>query len=330
MSKILIIRFSAFGDVAMTLPVIFSLAKRYPQQEFIFLTHPFFQDLQPYFPSNVRLLTVDVKKKYRGFWGLYRLHHQLRKEDITAVADLHDVLRTKILRLFFFIQGLNVKIIDKGRKDKAILTRKIGKHLWPLKSQFARYQKVFSDLNLPFKMDFQSILPIQNQQEKQEKILGIAPFSKHLGKTYPLEKIEKIIHFFDQKKTKIVIFAAHTEVEKLKFIQEKYPNLEFFIGEKIVKILKKMQKISVLLSMDSANQHFASLVQTPVISIWGATHPYLGFSGWQQKPEHQIVAKIYCSPCSTFGQKPCFRKDYACMTTLESEQVIKKLEQFLL
>ena len=63
---ILIIRFSALGDVAMTVPVVYSVARRYPDVRFTVLSRPFarplFEDLAP----NVRFMAAEVKTDYRG------------------------------------------------------------------------------------------------------------------------------------------------------------------------------------------------------------------------------------------------------------------------
>jgi len=95
MAKILIIRFSALGDVAMAIPVLFSMAKKHPEREFIFLTDLFFDPLRPYFPHNVQLQTVAIHRQ--NVWGLYQLYRQLKPLQIEAVSDLDDVIRTKVL-----------------------------------------------------------------------------------------------------------------------------------------------------------------------------------------------------------------------------------------
>ena len=88
-----------------------------------------------------------------------------------------------------------------------------------------------------------------------------------------------------------------------------------------------MSQLDVMLSMDSANMHLASLVNTPVVSIWGATHPYSGFMGWNQSMQNVIQTDLPCRPCSIYGKTPCHRGDYACLTSIKPETVVKKLLQ---
>ena len=88
-----------------------------------------------------------------------------------------------------------------------------------------------------------------------------------------------------------------------------------------------MSLFDVMLSMDSANMHLASLVNIPVVSIWGATHPYAGFMGWKQLPINTVQLDLPCRPCSVYGQKPCWRGDYACLREIKPEEIIAKIEE---
>ena len=84
-----------------------------------------------------------------------------------------------------------------------------------------------------------------------------------------------------------------------------------------------------MLSMDSANMHLASLTNTPVISIWGATHPYAGFMGWNQPQNNAIQMDMDCRPCSIYGNKKCFRKDYACMNQIDESVIVQKIKDII-
>ena len=88
-----------------------------------------------------------------------------------------------------------------------------------------------------------------------------------------------------------------------------------------------MGQLDVMLSMDSANMHLASLVGTRVVSVWGGTHPYAGFLGWSQKTEDCAQLDMPCRPCSVYGNKPCLRGDYACMNGITPSQILEKLVQ---
>ena len=142
---ILVIRFSALGDVAMTVSVIDAYAREHPDVSIIVLTRERFVPLFAWCSENVTTIGVNLDE-YKGLWGLYRLYHQITKSpnpqitNYTCVVDLHDVLRTKILRTFFRFSGVKVNVVNKGRKEKQ---RLIGHGVdgKPVKTMKDRYRE---------------------------------------------------------------------------------------------------------------------------------------------------------------------------------------------
>lgn len=162
--------------------------------------------------------------------------------------------------------------------------------------------------------------------------IGIAPFAKHTGKTYPLEKMEQVVNELSRHENyRIFLFGGGArELATLKDWEQKYPHTRTLSDKlQLNGELALIHQLDVMISMDSANMHMASLTHTPVISIWGATHPYGGFLGWKQSPENIIQVDMPCRPCSIFGHKPCFRKDYACMNRITPEMIIEKVNTLL-
>jgi len=93
--------------------------------------------------------------------------------------------------------------------------------------------------------------------------------------------------------------------------------------------LALISRLDVFLTMDSANMHFAALVGTPVVSVWGATHPYAGFYPYGVPPANAIQEALDCRPCSTFGEKPCHRGDWACLTRISPTHIVRRVEEQL-
>ena len=113
--RLLISRFSAMGDVAMTVPIVSSLAQQYPSVRFTVLSKPFarafFENLAP----NVGFMGADIKGEYRGMKGLNALYRRLSAKQFTAIADLHDTLRSKYLRMRFNLSRNRVEHINKHK-----------------------------------------------------------------------------------------------------------------------------------------------------------------------------------------------------------------------
>lgn len=340
-NKIVVIRLSAIGDVAMTVPVIWSLVKQYPELQVTFVSQAFAKDFIEEIPG-VLFFQADTKGRHRGFWGIYRLFCDLRRIDrYDALVDLHNVIRSKILRFFFRLTSTRVRKIDKGRKEKRALCRIEGKKLVPLDPTTTRYKKVFNDLGLTIDDRFDYIfdnvlLPpkvLAVVGQKTMKWIGIAPFAKHKGKIYPLEYMERVMEMLTTNgKYKILLIGGGGDEQTLLEDWEKrFPNTVSLARKFSIKDeLKIISNLDVLLAMDSANMHFASLVNTPVVSIWGATHPYAGFYGWKQNPDNALQVSLYCRPCSIYGNKPCFRKDYACLYQIAPEVVVSKVTSLLI
>ena len=339
---VLITRFSAVGDVAMTIPLLYSLCASYPQHRFIFLSRERFGQFFINKPKNLDFIGINLDK-YKGLPGLYRLYRELSKYNPDMLADLHDVLRTKILRTYFrCLSRIKVESINKGRKEKKALT-KPGNHKTALKSTFERYRDVFTRLGLPFEPnftslfredkgnidDFATIIPTK----RNDRWVGIAPFARHNGKIYPLDKMEQVVSSLSEHgNIKLFFFGNGPKEESV--INDwcsKYANTVSFIGKSNFNgELRLISHLDAMICMDSANMHMASLVGTPAISIWGATSPLAGFLGWKQHNEDCIELPLECRPCSIFGNKPCRFGDYRCMDITPqtvADRVILRIEK---
>ena len=338
--NVLLIRFSAIGDVAMTVPVIHSLAKAYPDKHFTMLSNvrfaPFFKGL----PDNVSFLGVDLKKDYHGFGAMLKLFFQLRRKHFDAVADLHGVLRTTALSIFYRLFFTKVKRIDKDRKSRKSLTRLKNKDLTPRLTSFERYRIVLEKLGFGFDLKFRSIFGDGKPDlssikgivgDKDCTWVGIAPFAAHKGKIYPLYLMEEVVSQIDSCcLCRQFVFAYGKERSLVEEWAQKYRSVEIIDtrlgleGE-----LALISNMEVMLAMDSSNMHLASLTGTPVVSIWGATHPAAGFMGWGQKPDDCIQLALPCRPCSIYGKKECIYADYRCLTGIDPDKVFAKVKAYL-
>lgn len=348
---ILVIRFSALGDVAMVVPVVWSLAHQYPDVRITVLSRgfarPFFENLTP----NVGFMEADLKREYHGIKGLNALYRRLAAKQFTAVADLHSVLRSSFLRMRFNLNRYHVEHIDKHRKGRRRLTSANKKELVQQPTSFQNYADVLANLGYPVTIEFHSIfentptgkgdlslLPESLSQKltaNSQLLIGIAPFAAHDGKIYPPQLMEQVIkQLTEQYPDAHILLFGRGEKEDKQFSEwcQKFQQC-IFVSQHLNNIQQElilMSHLNVMLSMDSANMHMASLVATPVVSVWGATHPYAGFMGWGQSPENIVQVNLDCRPCSIYGQKPCLRGDYACMNMIKPETIVEKINTLLL
>ena len=340
LQHILVIRLSAMGDVAMSVPVILAFVKAYPEVKITLLTRaffaPFFEDI-----PNVTVFSPDLKGKHKGFLGLRKLSKELRTLEIDAVADLHDVLRSNILIQLLRLRGVPFKQIDKGRAEKKALVSTSAKVLKPLKTTHQRYLEVFkalgfdkinlSENNVLNKVTLSYELEdILNLSDK--KRIGIAPFAAHKGKMYPLKETEKLVENLSNKYQILLFGGGKKEKEQLDAVAEKYSNVINVTGRFSFKEeLSIISNLDVMLSMDSGNGHLAAMFGVAVFTIWGVTHPYAGFTPFNQPDENQIIPDLEqfpLIPTSIYGNT--YPEGYLkCFETINVNEVVFKIENAL-
>jgi ADP-heptose:LPS heptosyltransferase len=335
MKKLLVIRFSALGDIAMTVPVVHDVAVQYPNLDITMLSREMARPLFERMPENVHFIAADLKGRHKGLLGLSRLWRDAHLNDFDYIADFHSVLRTWWLRTEGCLRRKKVAKIDKGRKGKKALTRQKNKVFVQQATSFERYAKVLEQLGFPIKQQFVKLdhsAFCETQKADNETWVGIAPFAKHPAKVYPLEKMEQVIKALSEREnTRVFLFGGGAEEsQQIESLCAKYNNVQPAKSQQGLRgEVALMGQLDVMLSMDSANMHLASLVGTRVVSIWGGTHPYAGFLGWNQKAEDCIQLDLPCRPCSVYGNKACSSGDYACMNGITPEQIISKLSPSL-
>lgn len=323
------------GDVAMTVPVIKNVLQQNPSLQITVVSNAFFK---PLFEGLERcnFHPAFLKDKHKGSTGIFKLFKELKAGyTFDAVADLHNVLRSKLLRTFFTLNGLNCAAIDKGRKEKKELTRKENKIFHQLTSMHERYAEVFRNIGLNITLDHSAAIfkkqlppaPLANIFTDDKKVIGVAPFAQHLEKMYPFERMKTVVQELAAKNCTILLFGGSgKEAAALQQWADEIPSVHNVAGKySFAEELSIISNLHRMISMDSANMHLSSLYNVPVISIWGATHHYAGFYGWGQDEKNIIGTDIECRPCSVFGNKPCYRGDHACMLRITEKIIVEKV-----
>jgi ADP-heptose:LPS heptosyltransferase len=331
-------RLSAMGDVAMTVPVLRTFVKQYPTVKITVISRPFFK---PFFEGipNLEFFAFDEKQRHKGFAGLLRLYSDVKKLKIDAFADLHNVLRSKIVSLLFALSGKKRATVDKGREGKKELTRAENKIFAQLPTMFERHAKVFEKLGFPLDIsnpefpqkaklssDILEIIGDQNQ-----KLIGIAPFAQYNSKVYPQDLMQEVIAKLAENKTYTILLfgGGKKEIEILDSFSQSFENVVNVAGK--IKFQQELQLISnldVMLSMDSGNAHIAAMLGVKVITLWGATHPYAGFLPFGQTMENALVSdrnQYPKLPTSVYGNKIVEGYEDA-MRSISPKEIVTKIQ----
>jgi len=317
------------GDVALTVPVIKAMSMKYSDAEIFILTNklfnPFFKEIQ-----NLRFTNPELKGKHKGILGLFKLFKEIKKNNFDVVIDLHDVIRSTFLRTLFKLSGVKTFKIDKGRKEKKLLIKKDSKKLRQLKHSSERYKDVFAkagfnfELNKDFKVarkELPNNFAFKNSSEIKK--IGIAPFAKHEQKQYPFEKVQELISLLSEKNHEIFIFGGGKKEKDLsEKLENEFKNVSSIIGKyKLEEEIAIISNLDLMISMDSSNMHIAALTGIKIISIWGATHPFAGFTPFISDDKSFIVQNenLQCRPCSVYGNKGCYKGTLECFDISANE-----------
>ena len=326
----LILRLATLGNVAMTVPVVASLSKRYPNDKFIIASK---KDLGAMFASmpNVEFREVDNHLDWRGVFALWR---ELR-DKTDAVIDLQNVRRTRVFGALMRLSGKKVTRVRYGRLRKHMITIwGIGKKQLP--TEFERYRDAFLRAGLKTNDAFES-LPVNSAAakvveerfgQKEGRWIGLAPFAKSRSNMLPYRVTKDVIEILTKdENTRVFLFGAgQIECEMLRQWASVFPRTESVAGQlKLKEELELMRMLDVMICMDSANQHLSSLVGLRAISVWCATHPMIGFAGWKQRPEDIIQRHdLQCRPCTCHGTNHCRYGNFACRET-DAETIVKHI-----
>lgn len=330
------------GDVAMTVPVIRALVEQNTNVKITVVSRPFFK---PFFDGipNIEFFAVDVKERHKGFFGLLKLYADLQQLNIDAVADLHNVLRSQIIRSLFSLSGKKVAATDKGRAEKKALTRAENKVFQPVKTMVERHVQTFKKLgfsvdlaepSFPEKAFLSEEISSVSDKKDNFKWIGIAPFAQYESKVYPLDLMQKVIdNLVENGNYKLFLFGGgKEETEKLNTLAKQRENIVVIAGKlKFNQELQLISNLDVMLSMDSGNAHIAAMLGVKVITLWGATHPFAGFAPFNQSLENCLTAdrnQYPLLPTSVYGNKKVAGYEDV-MRSISVESIVEKINTVL-
>ena len=329
------------GDVAMTVPVLRAFVNQHPEVKITVISRPFFKAFFEGIP-NVSFFAFDEKQRHKGFLGLLRLFQDVKQLRIDAFADLHNVLRSKIVRSLFALSGKKMAYTDKGRPEKKALTRAKNKDFKPLTTMFERHAKVFEKLGFSINLShpiFPEKAVLKDEildliGENNQQLIGIAPFAQYDSKVYPIDLMQEVIdQLAENRNYKILLFGGgKKEIEVLDSLSSNKENVINMAGKiKFQQELELISNLDVMLSMDSGNAHIAAMLGVKVITLWGATHPYAGFKKKKKKIGNALVSdreKYPFLPTSVYGNKKVAGYEEA-MRTIAPEKVVLSIQSKL-
>lgn len=321
LQKVLVIRFSSIGDIVLCSPVFRTLKKQL-QTEIHWLTkaeYAFVNEHNPY-----------IDKIYKFDQNLKETIDELKLENYDLIIDLHKNIRTWRVK--------------KGLKNPSLTFDKINFEKWIL----VNFRKdIINEPRHLVDRYFAALqkIGIQNDGEGLDYFYGPetqnpVPVNSYIaygiGGTYYTKKMpaEHIIRHFNDLPLPLVLLGGSTEAEAAQKIKSA-------LGDRCINLVNKcnlhttgkiIEDAEWVISHDTATMHMAAAFRKKILSIWGATAPPLGMTPYlPSELLHQSIIlekeNLSCHPCSKLGNRKCPRGHFKCMTTLDQNKVIRKIDE---
>lgn len=315
----------------MSLHALRALRNTYPDLKITVATKARFARFYSVIP-DVDILQLPPDGSFKSLMALVRA---ARESGTDCVADIHNTLRGKFIRNVMCLYGAKIAVLDKMRPERRRLVSRNHGGLVPMRHNVLRFCDVFARLGFP--VPEPSVSRVRNKipaafGEKTGRWAGFAPFASTCMKIYPEEGRRRLVEQMAGEFDKLFIFTGPgREKEFALEMAFSYPNVVSVFGNTdIWGEMDLMSNLDIMVTMDSSAMHMASVVGTPVVSVWGATHPAAGFYAYGSDPDKTAVqVDLDCRPCSIYGEGKCRRGDFKCLSSISPEMIMEKVRQVL-
>lgn len=332
----MIIRFSSIGDIVLTTPVIRNLKKQLPHAEIHYCTKNSFRSIVENNPYISKVHTLDQ--------SLRKLIQELRKENFDYLIDLHNNLRTSIIKSAVRAKSYTFK---KLNFEKWLLVRfKINK--LPNVHVVDRYMDAVKPLGIVNdEKGLDYFIPAKDEVEPdwlpesfRKNYIAFVIGAAHATKKLP---VERMIELCDRINKPIILIGGKEDATNGEVIENFFRRRKENAGYEpgLEKLNKKAEVFNacgkfnlnqsaslvknarLVFSHDTGLMHIAAAFKKEIISIWGNTTPFFGFYPYKTKFTILENNKIGCRPCSKIGYKKCPKEHFKCMNDLVFDFYIK-------
>ncbi|CBW27199.1 putative transferase (LPS biosynthesis-related) [Halobacteriovorax marinus SJ] len=320
MNKVLIIRFSSFGDIVQCMSILPKVKENIPG-EVHWVTRSDMSSLLLLNKSVDKVWSFDKKK---GFLGLLKLAWELRKENYTHVYDAHSNLRSRVLSSFLFPPHFIRRSKERIKRILLFTFRKnyfenpyrgIISYLTPLLKWGIEDARDFK----PTEWDF-SKLSIPTSFESDS--IAIAPSAAWEMKRWPLDYWKRLISLNKELKFTVLGGPGDKFCEELREIDpQRVTNLAGKLS--LIESCYIVSKTKLLISADTGLIHVADLLGRKGISLMGPTA--FGFATGDHIKTLEV--DLPCRPCTKDGRGKCSQDIWQkCMVDITPEMVSSEIK----
>ncbi len=323
--NVLAVRFSSIGDVLLTTPLLRAIRLRHSDARVTVLTKPGYVPLLSHNPHVTQVLEAAPGRPLRF------LARRLRAERYTHLLDLHDSLRSRLLRAM--VPGAWGRY-PKHRLARAALIytkRDYYRDRRPVAERYfdaARALDVTPDGQPP---DF--FLSPDSERDAdtwlarsrlgQGRVIALAPGAAHATKRWPVEHWRWLAGRLLEQDFSIAIVGGTDDVILGDALVNGAPgriaNAAGRFGLQGTGAL--LRRAAALVSGDTGVMHMAVAVGTPVVALFGPTVRRFGFFPYTSRAE-VIELGLPCRPCSSKGGPRCPLGHHRCMADIAPDTVL--------
>ena len=305
--KILIVRFSSIGDIVLSSPIVRCL-KQQLSAEVHFITKDIYEIIVQNNPY--------IDKVYSIHSSTNEVLDRLKNEKYDYLIDLHKNLRSSKLRTV----ADNYLSYNKQNFKKLLLV-KFGIDILKNKHTVDRYYDSIKSLGI--KPDGEGLDFFLDEKDKVDisiynsEYVSFAIGGTHFTKILPTEKIIEICKNQDKQ---VVLVGGKEDFERGERIANQCDNVINTCGDfTINQSAYVVKKSTFLITHDTGMMHIAAAFKMKIISVFGGTHPQLGFSPYFPNPNNKIVQleSLNCRPCHRYGKSKCPKDHFKCMKDLD-------------
>ena len=276
--KNLIIRPKGIGDIVLMIPVLQSLLKNYPDDEFTLLCYKGFGLV---LPPQLKIKVIEFNP-HESFFDALKLIKRIRREKFDRVFDLFGNLRTAIQTL---LSGTKERYGFKYRYRHIAYNHKysLGAEDIHQTLLYCNFFKKFGfncennqpEFKIPFNIIEKAKDAIPKEYSNLKPFIAINPNSKYLIKTWPEENVIDFINlWYEKKKIPVMITFGPGEENTAKNIVNKVGKEKAFLHNptKLNEFVGLLSLLDVFITCDSGPMHIAWANGTKVVSLFGPTN----------------------------------------------------------
>jgi ADP-heptose:LPS heptosyltransferase len=320
LKKLLLIRLSSLGDILLTTPLLEALRTKYPDAQIDMVVSSEYAPLAPLLPGKP---SVHVFNKSEGLIGLMHLRKEMQSEGYDAVLDLHNNLRSRVLRRGL---GRHTFVIRKRTMKRWLLVRYKMNTLRDEPDVIGRYFEAAHPLGV---RDVGAGARLVNPKPVKERAIAMAPGARHLTKRWPARYYIMLGKELVAQGYEVRLFGSVAERELCESICDEIDSgrCTNYAGElSLSATALEIAKCERAVTNDSGLMHVATAVGTPTVAIFGPTVREFGFVP-RANIEIAEVRGLYCRPCTAHGSERCPEGHFRCMLEIEPVQISSILER---